>query len=122
MHTAKQHANMCRQRLPAVVRQSEPTKDLYHLGLSQVAERRFDQAQQTLDSALAENPDADHVLYALCLCHGLRGDLESARRFLERAIELNPKNRSMARTDPDFLEFGRHSPLREMVFGERTQR
>jgi hypothetical protein len=40
---------------------------------------------------------------------------------MEKAIRLDPKNRSIARTDQDFLEFGRVSPLREIVFGERKE-
>ncbi len=121
MHVARQHANMCRQRMPADAALPNQPEDLYHLGLSLIAQRRLTHAEEALQRALQLAPKADHVMYALCLCHGLSGDLEGARRYLAHALELNPKTRTIARTDPDFLEFGRQASIRDLVFGERPR-
>jgi hypothetical protein len=46
----------------------------------------------------------------------LQGDLAAAAGFLSRAIEIQPANRSTARTDPDFRELLHYQPIREIVF------
>jgi hypothetical protein len=48
-------------------------------------------------------PDADHVHYTLALCCGLAGDGNGACENLKRAIDLEPRNRILARQDPEFI-------------------
>jgi hypothetical protein len=47
-------------------------------------------------------PDGDHILYRLSLGCGFAEDAGGAYENLKRAIDLEPKNRAMARHDADF--------------------
>ncbi|MCC6393161.1 MAG: tetratricopeptide repeat protein [Bryobacterales bacterium] len=118
-HTAKQHIRMCQQRIAQSQPDLRTPEDFYYYAVNLISQRRFADAEQILRRALEQSPKSDHIQYALCLSRGLQGDLEGAARHLETAIRLDPRNRAIARNDPDFLEFGRQSPVREIVFGEK---
>lgn len=118
-HVARLHIRMCEQRIG----QTEPVlrspDELYHYAVGLINQRRLEEAEAKLRQALDGAPSLDYVHYALGIARGLRGDLHDAAHHLRRAIELDPRNRSLARSDQDFLEFGRNSPVRELVFGEK---
>jgi len=119
-HSARLHAAMCVRRLG----QREPAlrtpEEHYNSAIALINQRRLADAEQHLTAALAAAPDADHVHYALALCCGLAGDLRAAYRHLRRAIEIAPRNRAAARSDPDFADISRLSPLFELLYPERT--
>lgn len=117
-HTARLHTRMCEQRLAQGRPEIKNTEDLYHYSIGLINRRQLPEAESALRQALDQAPQADHVHYAMALVRGLQGNLEDASRFLARAIEINPQNRIIARNDPDFLEFGKHPPLKELVFSE----
>ena len=83
--------------------------------------RRIEAAEQHLREALAQAPDNDHLYYVLALCRGWGGDLEGACAHMRRAIELQPRNRIVARNDPDFAEIGQRPPLQELLYPEKTR-
>ena len=62
---------------------------------------RYDEAITHLRLVRDEDPDNDHALYMLAVAHAQRGEHAEAIAHLERAIALNPENRSAARRDPD---------------------
>ena len=121
-HVARQHANMCRQRLASLSPVLKSSEDYYHHGIDLIGTRKLNEARTILAKAAELDPQADHIQYAMGICLGLAGDLENAARHISNAIRLEPKNRMIARTDPDFLVFGRQSPLRELVFSEKKER
>jgi hypothetical protein len=43
----------------------------------------------------------DRALYLLATAHAQRGEPGLAIPYLQRAVEANPENRALARTDPD---------------------
>ncbi len=120
-HAARQHRRMCEQRLADLKPDLRTADDYYHYGIGLIAQRKLDAAREALGKAAEMAPRAGHIFYALAIGFGLSGDLETAARHLSTAIEIDPKNRSIARTDPDFLEFGRCSPVRELVFLEKKE-
>ncbi|MCS7023436.1 MAG: tetratricopeptide repeat protein [Bryobacteraceae bacterium] len=120
-HVARLHIRMCEQRL----NHSEPVlrtpDELYHYAVGLMNQRRLEEAEGKLRKALEAAPNSDYIHYALGIVCGLRGNLDEAAKHLSRAIEIDPRNRSLARSDQDFLEFGKNSPLRELVFGEKKE-
>jgi outer membrane protein assembly factor BamD (BamD/ComL family) len=62
---------------------------------------RHDEAITHLRLVRDEDPDNEHALYMLAVAHTQRGEHAQAVAHLERAIALNPENRSLARRDPD---------------------
>jgi tetratricopeptide (TPR) repeat protein len=117
-HSATLHAKMCAKRLTRPEMSLRTADEHYDYAVALMNERRFEQAERHLLLALAQTPKADHLFYALALCRGLCGDLQGAYVNLKRAIELQPRNRTTARNDPDFAEVGQHSPLIELLYPE----
>jgi tetratricopeptide (TPR) repeat protein len=72
-----------------------------------------------LEALAGESPDNDHVHFMLAVVHTLRGDLAKAWPALERAIDLNPENRFLARQDADLDTLRRDPGFRQIV--ERPQ-
>lgn len=120
-HSARAHARMCEQRLPAGEESLRTPEELYNYGVALINARRLAEAEARLREALAEAPAADHILYALALCLALRGNLQEAQANLKRAIEIDPRNRVAARNDPDFSAVGQLSPLAELLYPGNTR-
>jgi len=120
-HASRLHARMCSQRLGKLIPELRSAEDVYHYVTGLISQRKLGEAERQLRQAMDGSQDKDFLHYAMSLVRGLQGDLNSAAKHMEQAIRLDPKNRMIARTDQDFLEFGRHSPLRELVFGEKKE-
>jgi hypothetical protein len=58
-------------------------------------------AREILDDGLRAWPDSGGMYYELACLEAVNGDLDAARRALERAIELRPEAAEWARTDED---------------------
>ncbi|HBY59651.1 MAG TPA: hypothetical protein DEH78_07490 [Solibacterales bacterium] len=118
-HSAQLHVRMCEQRLSKGKPELKSPDEHYHYAITLINRRQLDDAQRHLQIALASLRDAEHVHYAMALAAALKGDLPTSYEHLKRAIELEPRNRSLARNDADFQESLRQSPLRELVHPER---
>ena len=81
--------------------------------------RELPAAEKHLSDALALAPNADHIHYAMALSRGLRGDYQNARESLQRAIELEPRNRIHARNDADFAGFARQPAIASLLSREK---
>lgn len=100
-----------------------PLREMAHSARVHVrmCERRFQQAGRHLQRALTQLPRGDHLYYAIALCRGLSGGLEGAYAHMRRAIEFEPRNRTVARNDPDFAQIGQQPPLCELLYPERMR-
>jgi hypothetical protein len=65
------------------------------------------------------SPGADHIHYALALAQALAGDLTNAQQNLKRAIELEPRNRLIARQDADFAPLANLPPFDTLIYPEK---
>lgn len=81
-----------------------------------------DKALAHLRAAHAEDPENDHALYMLAVVHALRGEPAAALPFLQRALELNPDNRALARQDPDLESLRREEQFRAIMEATATSR
>jgi tetratricopeptide (TPR) repeat protein len=117
-HAARIHARMCEHRMNKGAPQLTSAEDHYNFAITLMNQRSLEKAEEHLLQALKMSSDADHLHYAMALCRGLRGDVEGACKHLQRAIELQPKNRQMARNDPDFVELVPHYSLARLLYPE----
>ena len=85
-------------------------EDHFNYGVERLNARDVELAKHHLGRALALQPDADHVLYTMALCCGLAGDGNGACENLKRAIDLEPRNRILARQDPEFSALASQFP------------
>jgi Flp pilus assembly protein TadD len=81
--------------------------------------RNLPEARTHLEKALEMSPAADHVHYALALAQALAGDLANAQQNLKRAIELEPRNRLIARQDADFAPLANQPPFDALIYPEK---
>jgi tetratricopeptide (TPR) repeat protein len=118
-HRAQLHAAMCERRLERPVAVARSAEEHYNYGVALINSRELSAAREHLEAALAMEPNADHVYYALGLCHGLAGDLQGAYEHLKHAIDLQPRNRIAARQDADFAPLLNQSPLDRLLQPEK---
>jgi outer membrane protein assembly factor BamD (BamD/ComL family) len=95
------YLSICRRQ--ATLRETAPQTIDERLYASTLAINggQYDQAIAHLRLVRDEDPDNDHALYMLAVAHAQRGEHAEAIAHLERAIALNPENRSLAKRDPD---------------------
>ena len=93
---------MCDRRLQQATVLLRSSEDYYNYGVALLNTRKVEEARGHLEQALQLAPEADHIHYALALAQALSGDLANAHDHLKRAIDLEPRNRLLARQDADF--------------------
>ncbi|HWE53427.1 MAG TPA: tetratricopeptide repeat protein [Bryobacteraceae bacterium] len=115
---ARSYAQVCERRTATFDLKLHTAEDHFNYGVERLNARDVDRAKDHLNRALKLQPDADHVLYTIALCCGLAGDSNGACENLKRAIDLEPRNRILARQDPEFSALATQLPaLRALLAG-----
>jgi tetratricopeptide (TPR) repeat protein len=118
---ARLHAVMCERRVEQETVTLRSAEDYYNYGVVLINTRRLMEARSTLEKALELAPGKDHIHYALALAQALGGDPQSAYANLKHAIELEPRNRLLARQDADFAPLANQPPFDALLYPERQQ-
>ena len=113
------HIAMCDRRLEQAPVNLLSAEDYYNYGVALINTRNVSEARVHLEKALEISPDADHVHYALALALALGGDPKRAYESLRRAIELEPRNRMIARQDQDFAPLAHQPPFDALLYPDR---
>jgi tetratricopeptide (TPR) repeat protein len=116
---ARLHIAMCDRRLQQATVNLRSAEDYYNYGIALINSRKVAEAREHLEKALQMAPGTDHIHYALALAQALAGDLASAHENLKRAIELEPRNRIMARQDADFAPLANQPPFDLLLYPEK---
>jgi tetratricopeptide (TPR) repeat protein len=116
---AQLHIAMCDRRLQTVTVNLRSAEDHYNYGIACIKSRSLGEARTHLETSLEMSPAADHVHYALALAQALSGDLANAQQNLKRAIELEPRNRLIARQDADFAPLANQPPFDALIYPEK---
>ncbi|HEX3746258.1 MAG TPA: tetratricopeptide repeat protein [Bryobacteraceae bacterium] len=116
---AQLHLAMCDRRLQQITVILGSAEDYYNYGVALINSRNLPEARLHLEKALEMSPAADHVHYALALAQALSGDMINAQQNLKRAIELEPRNRLLARQDADFASLVNQPPFDAIVYPEK---
>ena len=115
-NSARLRMAMCDDRLRRQTAEPASADEYYNYGVALINTRKLAAARENLERALALAPQADHVHYALALAQALGGDIDSARNHLARAIELEPRNRLIARRDADFAPMAGHPMIGALLY------
>jgi Flp pilus assembly protein TadD len=110
---------MCNRRLQQSTVSFGTAEEHYNYGVALINARNLAEARTHLEKALAIAPGSDHIHYALALAQALSGDLASAHENLRRAIELEPRNRVIARQDADFAPLANQAVFRSLLYPEK---
>jgi tetratricopeptide (TPR) repeat protein len=116
---AQLHIAMCNRRLQQTAVSFGTAEEYYNYGVALINARNLAEARTHLEKALAIAPGSDHIHYALALAQALSGDLAGAHENLRRAIELEPRNRLIARQDADFAPLANQSVFRSLLYPEK---
>jgi tetratricopeptide (TPR) repeat protein len=116
---ARLHIAMCERRIGQPPVQLGTAEDYYNYGVALLNARKTAEARAHLEKALEIAPGSDHIHYALALAQALSGDLTNAHENLRRAIELEPRNRVIARQDADFASILTQPPFQALIFPEK---
>jgi tetratricopeptide (TPR) repeat protein len=116
---ARSYAQICARKMNGSEVDLRTADDHFNYGVERLNARDMEVARRHLDRALAMEPNGEHILFTLALCCGLSGDGAAACENLRRAITLEPKNRILARQDPEFLALAQQLPaLRALLIPE----
>jgi Tfp pilus assembly protein PilF len=110
---------MCERRLSAPAPEPKSAEEHYNYAIALINLRNLAPARKHLTIALEMEPHADHVHYGLAVCLALSGDASGAYDSLRRAIELQPRNRMVARKDSDFDGISNQPQFSRLVYPER---
>jgi Flp pilus assembly protein TadD len=110
---------MCERRLAAPLPEPKSAEEHYNYGIALINLRNLELAGRHLGIALKMDPRADHVHYALGVCFALSGDAQGAYDSLKRAIELQPRNRMVARRDTDLDGVGNQPRISRLLYPEK---
>jgi tetratricopeptide (TPR) repeat protein len=116
---AQLHIAMCDRRLQPAAVSFGTAEEHYTYGVALINTRDAAEARVHLEKALAIAPGSDHIYYALALAQALAGDLAGARENLRRAIELEPRNRLLARRDADFAPLANQPPFSSLLYPDK---
>jgi len=118
-HRAQLHEAMCHRRLEQPTPALNSAEDHYNYGIALVNTRSLPQAREHFEKALELAPNSDHIHYALALAQALSGDVGNAFENLRRAIDLEPRNRILARQDADFAPLANQPPFDSLLYPEK---
>jgi tetratricopeptide (TPR) repeat protein len=116
---ARLHIAMCERRMGQPAVELGTAEDNYNYGVALLNSRKVAEARIHLEKALAIAPGSDHIHYALALTLALSGDMAGAHENLKRAIEIEPRNRLIARQDADFASIVNQQPFQALIFPEK---
>jgi tetratricopeptide (TPR) repeat protein len=117
---AQLHIAMCDRRLQQPTVSFGTAEEYYNYGVALINARNINEARTHLEKALIIAPGSDHIHYALALAQALSGDFVNAHDNLRRAIELEPRNRQIARQDADFAPLAHQAPFRSLLYPEKV--
>ena len=115
-HNARLHISMCERRMQSAPAEFPTAEENYNYGIARLNTRELPAARRYFDAALSLQPNGDHIYYGLALCCGLGGDLQGCYENLKRAIDLQPKNRLIARQDQDFNTIVQHPVFHQLLY------
>jgi tetratricopeptide (TPR) repeat protein len=116
---ARLHIAMCERRLGKPDVDLKSAEDHYNYGVAMLNTRNVAEARGHLEKALQMDPEADHIHYALAAALALGGDAPGAFESLRRAIELEPRNRLLARQDADLAHVVNQPPFDSLIYPEK---
>ena len=116
---ARLHIAMCERRIGQPAVELGTAEDNYNYGVALLNSRKVAEARTHLEKALGIAPNSDHIHYALSLTLALAGDFAGAHDHLKRAIELEPRNRLLARQDADFASILNQPPFQALIYPEK---
>jgi tetratricopeptide (TPR) repeat protein len=118
---ARSYLRICERKIAKREIEFQTAEDHFNYGVERLNARDIEMARFHFGRALGLEPNADYILYTMALCCGLAGDGNAACENLKRAIAIEPRNRILARQDPEFSALAAQLPaLRALLNKDGT--
>ncbi|HYM11041.1 MAG TPA: hypothetical protein VEU62_09915 [Bryobacterales bacterium] len=114
-HHAQIHSQICRKQMRPPEVKLKTAEDHYNYAVTMINARRLKEAAEHLEAALRMAPQVDYLHYALAATEALQGNPQGAYERLKTAVSLQPRNRALARGDPDFAGVLHYPPLASLL-------
>jgi tetratricopeptide (TPR) repeat protein len=114
---ARSYLQICERKTSTPDVDFRTAEDHFNYGVERLNSRDIERARFHLGRALGLEPDAEYIVYTMALCCGMAGDAAGACENLKHAIELEPRNRILARQDPEFSALAAQFPALRALLG-----
>ena len=78
--------------------------DLYKKGEESFSAGNYEEAKTNLEKVVAINADHDYAVYYLARSYEQLNDVENAKKYFQRVVELLPEQTQRAKTAKAFLD------------------
>jgi len=93
-------------------------EERYDYAVSQLNVGLYEEAREQFNGVVTGHPYADYAYYGLAVLECITNHPQECLANLNRAIELNPRNRLQARTDNDFQSMLDDPRFTELLYPE----
>jgi tetratricopeptide (TPR) repeat protein len=93
-------------------------EERYDYAVSQLNVGLYEEAREQFNGVVSGHPYADYAYYGLAVLECITNHPQECLANLNRAIELNPRNRLQARTDNDFQSMLDDPRFTELLYPE----
>jgi tetratricopeptide (TPR) repeat protein len=112
------HLSACKAKLNESKSTPKSAEEQFDYAVILMNEGRVEDARTYLEKLIKGSPEADFAYYGLAVLSCQSNKAEDALRNLQRAIELNPRNRLQARNDTDFQNMADDPRFTELLYPE----
>jgi tetratricopeptide (TPR) repeat protein len=116
---ARVHISICRKRMERSAPTLRSAEDHYNYAVAQINAGALGDAEEHLNRAMKLMPHAGHLHYALAAVQALRSEVSAALGNLKTAIDLDQRNRYLARNDRDFAALHEDPRFADLVYPEK---
>lgn len=108
----------CRRQIDRPALKFLTPEEHYDYAVSQLNTGYYEDAREQFQAILAQYPTADYAYYGLAVLSAITGQSQDCLDNLQRAIDLNAKNRVQARVDNDFQSMVDDPRFTELLYPE----
>lgn len=116
---ARTHLSICRQHMERRAPALRTAEDHYNYAVAQINSGQLGDAEEHLNRAMKQMPRADHLHYALAAVRARQGQVNAALGSLKTAIDLDQRNRYLARNDGDFAALCEDPRFADLIYPEK---
>ena|SRR3954453_14238382 len=118
LERARMYVATCKRQMEQSRLAFQTPEERYDYAVSKLNHGYYDEAREQFNGVIGDHPQADYAYYGLALLDSITGHPQECLDNLERAIELNPKNRLQARSDNDFQSMVDDPRFTELLYPE----
>ena len=115
---ARVYLSICKKKTARPRVDLKTVEDFYNNGIRLANEGDAPGAMNYLLEALKLDPKCDYIYYAVATTHAVGENADGALEYLQKAIQINGKNRILAQKDPDFFFLEEDPRFTELLYPE----